>query len=123
MPIFLFDPDTDWIDSVVCLGRQLRPGDIVCVPAYIGQSTYTPPACYEIISIERAVDGYGAPYWKGMIRWDYGGLDDCIWSDGGATGLRYHVVGGDKIIRANTVSSSVVYLSGVGWDYREGRWK
>jgi hypothetical protein len=58
-----------------------------------------------------------------MIRWDYGGLDEMTWSDGSGAGMRYRVVGGDKIIRANTVPSSVGYLPGVGWDYREGRWK
>lgn len=118
-----YDPAAPWIDAVFCLGRQLRPGDVVCIPALVDKSSYTPSACYEVVSIARALDEGGKVCFRGVIRWDYGGFDDCTWSDGAGTGLRYRVVGGDKILAANTVPSSVVYVSGLGWDFRVGRWE
>lgn len=122
-PIILCDLDAPWIDRVHCLGRQLAPGDVVSIPVFIDQSSRTPSACYEIVSIERAHDSNRGVYWRGVIRWDYGGLDEWDWSDGGGSGLRYCVVGGDKLLTANTVPSSVAYISGLGWDYRVGRWE
>lgn len=119
-----YDPDADnYIYSVYCLGRQLRPGDIVSIPETVDKSSYTPEQRYEVISIARALDRDGKACWRGVIRWDFGPYDDCTWSDGGGSGLRYCVVGGDKILAANLTPSSVVYVSGLGWDYRVGRWE
>lgn len=123
-PILLADTTRDRIEAVLVLGHQLAAGDIVAVPAYIGQSKrdYRAGYCYEIVSIQGVnVNEHGRPtHYEGIIRYEYGGLDTCEWNYGGS-GLRYTVVGGAKLLRANTDADAVVYLSGRGWDYRVGR--
>lgn len=111
--MIVYEPTTPFIDTVYALPKQLSAGDIVYRDAYVGRSAYTPAYCFEVLSI---VDD-GKCYTV-TVRYDYGGLDVWTWE-------RWNighevVVGGDKVLRANT-EAGTVKKTWAGWVWQEGR--
>lgn len=119
-PMILYDADADadWIDVVLALPKQLAPGDIVYRPAASGQSYTIPAFCFEVVSIELAPHAVMGKCYVVKVRYDYGGREVLTWSTANINHER--VVGGDKIVRANTEPGAVVKMW-PGWIWKEGR--
>lgn len=110
-PILLADTDAPYITEVFCVDHQLAPGDIVYSA---GES------CYELLRREVLEwHSWGKPARvRDLRRWDYGGLQEV--ESPVSHVIRFTVVGGSKVVRANT-EAGAVYKVWAGWMWRENR--
>ena len=116
-PMIVFEPAAPWIDCVLALPKQLAPGDIIYRDAAIGQSYTIPAFCFEVLCITLAPHAQWGQCYIVEVRYDYGGLDVLAW---GAANLSHErVVGGDKVVRANTEAGAVM-RTWPGWIWIEG---
>lgn len=110
-PILLADTDAPYIDEVFCVQKQFAVGDIIALP---GEPRFE----IEHIETARGTGPNGCDVQRLTVRYDYGGVDVLAWP---ITNLqRFTVVGGPKVMRANT-EAGAVYKVWAGWMWREGR--